>query len=92
MPSPSLTFGFITATLFGATFHLIFGGDARQFALYLLAGWVGFGLGDILGGVFGITIFDIGPLHIVAGAVGALVALAVAHFLTASRSRRRSTR
>src|SRR5262249_27041139 len=42
MPSPSVTFGFILATLYGALFHLVLGGNARQLALYLLAGWLGF--------------------------------------------------
>jgi uncharacterized membrane protein YeaQ/YmgE (transglycosylase-associated protein family) len=92
LPGPTTTFGFILATLFGAVFHLIMGGDARRLALFLLAGWVGFGLGHLLGTVFGINILNIGTLHIFAAATGAIIALFAAHILTTNRSRSRSTR
>ncbi len=92
MPGPTTTFGFILATLFGAVFHLIMGGDARRLALFLLAGWVGFGLGHVLGAVFGINILNIGTLHIFTAAIGALIALFVAHFLTSNRTRNQPTR
>jgi hypothetical protein len=92
VPNPSVTFSFILATLFGAIFHLIAGGDARRLALFLLSGWVGFSLGHILGVIFEINILNIGPLRIVAASVGALVALIVAHVLTTSRTRRRPNR
>lgn len=92
MPGPSLTFGFIIATLFGAVFHLIVGGDARRLAFFLLSGWVGFSLGHILGVAFEINILNIGSLRIFAASVGALIALSVAHFLTTPRVRKRSSR
>jgi len=92
LPGPTTTFGFILATLFGATFHLIMGGDARRLALFLLAGWIGFGLGQLLGTVFGINILNIGTLRIFTAAVGATIALFVAHFLTSNRNQKQSTR
>ena len=85
MPSPSVTFGFILATLYGAAFHLIFGGDARRLALFLLAGWLGFTLGHIFGVIFAINVFSIGPLHIFSATLGAWLALAAARFLTVTR-------
>ncbi len=92
MPGPTTTFGFILATLFGAVFHLIVGGDARRLALFLLAGWVGFGLGHLLGVVFGLNILNIGTLHIFTAAIGALIALFAAYFLTSDRTRKSSIR
>lgn len=92
MPGPTATFAFIIATLWGAVFHLIVGGDARRLALFLLAGWIGFSLGQFLGIAFEINILNIGPLRILSASVGALVALNVARFLTAYRSRRRVVR
>ena len=74
--------------MFGAVFHLIVGGDARRLALFLLAGWVGFGLGHFLGLAFGINILNIGTLRIFTAAIGALIALFAAYFLTANRSRK----
>jgi hypothetical protein len=92
VPGPNLTLGFILATLFGATFHLIMGGDARRLALFLLAGWIGFGLGHLIGVVLGINILNIGALRVVTAAFGALLALIVAHFLTSKRPHKRAIR
>lgn len=92
LPGPTATFGFILATLFGAVFHLIMGGDARRLALFLLAGWIGFGLGQLVGAVLSINILNIGTLRIFSAAVGALVALILTQFLTSDRLRKRSPR
>ena len=92
MPGPTLIFGFIVATLFGATFHLFFGGDARRLALFLLGGWAGFGLGHVAGVVFGIDILNIGTLRIVSASVGALVVLTLILIVTTRRPRKRYTR
>lgn len=91
MPGPTVTLAFILATLFGAAFHLIFGGDARRLALFLLSGWLGFGLGHVLGVVFAINILNIGTLRLVSAALGAIVALAVAYVLTSNRPGRRTS-
>ena len=48
LPGPTATFGFILATLYGAGFHFVVGGDVRRLALFLLSAWVGFGLGQLL--------------------------------------------
>lgn len=92
MPGPNTTLAFILATLFGATFHLIMGGDARRLALFLLSGWVGFSLGHLLGVVFEINILNIGTLRIMSASLGALVALVAAHILTSNRANKRSSR
>lgn len=75
MPSPTLTFAFIVATLYGAIFHLIRGGDVRQLALFLLAGWVGFVLGQMVGVMVDFNLFNIGPIRIIPATVGAVAAL-----------------
>jgi uncharacterized membrane protein YeaQ/YmgE (transglycosylase-associated protein family) len=92
MPSPSITFGFIIATLLGACFHLVFGGDARRLAFFLLAGWLGFALGHVLGILFEIDVFKVGSLHMLSAVVGAVIALLVARIMTSNRTRRRSAR
>ncbi len=91
MFGPTTIFGFILATLFGAGFHLLVGGDARRLALFLLAGWVGFGLGHLLGVMFSINLFNIGTLHITTAAFGAILALLSAYVLTSDKNRKRST-
>jgi hypothetical protein len=87
MPSPSVVFSFILATLYGAAFHLVSGGDARRLALFLLAAWLGFALGHSLGEVVGMTLLDIGPLHMLTATIGAWLALVVARVLTRQPSR-----
>jgi hypothetical protein len=90
MPSPSVTFGFIIATLYGAVFHLIVGGDARRLALFLVAGWLGFALGHIFGVLFAVTVFSIGPLRMFSATLGAWLALLAARILTDSQVAHRS--
>jgi uncharacterized membrane protein YeaQ/YmgE (transglycosylase-associated protein family) len=82
LPGPNTTLGFILATLFGAAFHLMMGGDARRLALFLLSGWIGFSLGHLLGVVFEINILNIGTMRIFAASIGAIIALVAAHVLT----------
>ena len=69
---------------------MIVGGDARRLALFLLAGWVGFGLGHLLGVLFTINILNIGTLRIATAAVGAVMALLSAHVLTSDKNNKRS--
>lgn len=88
-PAPSIIFSFILATLYGAVFHLVSGGDARRLALFLLVAWLGFGLGHALGDLLNLTLLDIGPLHMLPATVGAWLALVVARLLT--RQPQRST-
>ncbi len=92
MFSPIVTLGFILATLFGAAFHLLVGGDTRRLALFLLSSWIGFGLGHILGVLLEINLFNIGSLRMAAASIGAALALIIAHLLSANRKDQRSTR
>ena len=89
MPSPSIVFGFILATLYGGAFHFILGGDSRRLALFLLAGWLGFILGHVFGVIFGVNAFNIGPLRTFSATLGAWLALLAARFLTGSGKVRR---
>lgn len=86
MPSPSLTLAFILATLYGAAFHVVVGGDARRLAFFLIAGWLGFVLGQTFGAAFGVEVFNIGSLHTASATLGAFLALFAARLLTGRRS------
>lgn len=92
LPSPTLTFGFVVATLYGGLFHLIFGGGAQRLVYFLGAGWFGFTLGHLGGAWFGLSIFNIGALHFFSATLGALLALGITHVLTHTRSRTRPQR
>jgi hypothetical protein len=85
----------VIATLIGAGFHLLLGGDARRLAMFLIAGWVGFALGQLVGDIVGLEIvfgfLDVGPLHMVTAVLGASAAAIFTHIVTSNkRSRRRS--
>jgi uncharacterized membrane protein YjjP (DUF1212 family) len=87
-----VTFAFIISTLLGAGFHLIFGGDFRRLALYLLCSWAGFSLGHFLGIMLDINTFNIGTLRIFPAIMGSVIALVVAYSLSSGRARRRTSR
>jgi hypothetical protein len=84
MTLPTLLLAFTLATLYGAGFHLWQGGSARRLALYLLAGWLGFALGQWLGGLLGIRVMMIGALNVAAATLGSAVALFAARWLDLS--------
>lgn len=92
MPDPVVTFAFIIATLIGAIFHFVVGGDARRLAIFLVAAWIGFGLGHALGNTLDIQLLMIGELRMFPATVGAMFALFIAFILTTSRSTQRTTR
>lgn len=92
MPDPVVTFAFIIATLIGAVFHVVVGGDARRLAVFLLASWMGFALGHALGNTLDIQLLMIGELRMFPAAAGAVFALFVAYILTTKRSAQRLTR
>ncbi len=92
MPSPTLTFGFILATLFGAGFHFIFGGGARRLALFLLVGWSGFAMGHIIGVVFEVDTLKVGTLRMFPAAITAAIVLFLSHALTNNRIKSKRSR
>lgn len=92
MPGPTLIFGFVLATFLGALFHLILGGDSRRLAAYLLASWLGFVLGHVIGLLFGIEIFSLGPLRAGMAVAGSLFALWSSRSFNAAPRRRRAAR
>lgn len=92
IPGPAFTFAFIVATLLGAGFHLIVGGDARRLTLFLLSGWFGFALGQIVGNSMAIQLWVIGELRMLPAIAGAMMALLLANLFTNDRTRRRSPR
>lgn len=91
MPGPNITFAFIIATLLGALFHLIAGGDAGRLTMYLLTGWVGFALGHAAGDVLGLNFLSIGTLNIVTAMAGSIFALITVYGLTTRRNGSRRT-
>jgi uncharacterized membrane protein YjjP (DUF1212 family) len=85
MLEPNVTFAILIATLCGAFFHLIVGGDARRLSIYIVASWLGFAIGQSVGTSLDTPWLVIGDLHLLASLVGAFVVLILAWLLSANR-------
>lgn len=79
----ALVLGFLLATAYGAGFHVILGGPARRIVLYVLAAWLGFGLGHLLGDLLNIEWLKLGVLHLFSASLGAWIALMTSWWLVA---------
>jgi hypothetical protein len=86
MTLPSLLLGFVLSTLYGAGFHLVYGGGSHRLLFYLIAGWVGFVIGHMAGGWFGVTIGMVGALNVGAATVSSGLTLLLAHWLIGSNA------
>lgn len=86
MPDPVFIFAFVIATMYGLGFHVILGGDARRMVLFVVTSWVGFLLGQYIGGYLGIGLLRIGVIHLLPASIAAVGLLIFAHALTAKPS------
>jgi hypothetical protein len=64
MTLPTLIFGGLVATLYGAIFHLIRGGGLGKLLLYILLSWAGFFLGQYIGERTSWEFINIGALNL----------------------------
>lgn len=63
--SPPFVLSALVSTALAALFNLWQGGSARDLVLYLIAGWLGFTVGELLGDWIGLDVFMIGEVHVV---------------------------
>lgn len=85
MPSPSLTFALLLATLYGALTHMALGGNGSTLLSDIVTSWLGFALGQGVGLIIGLTALSIGSTYILAGTLGAVIALATKRVLARRR-------
>ncbi len=83
MPNPVFIFAFVIATMYGLGFHVILGGNARRMVLFIVTSWVGFLLGQYLGGFLDISLLRMGVIHLLPASFTAVGLLIFAHVLTA---------
>ncbi len=82
MPLPTILFGVILSTFYGALFHLCRGGSLRRLLLYLTLAWVGYWLGDTLGWILGWSVGAIGLMNAGMGTIGAVLLLFLGDFIS----------
>src|SRR5690606_24224544 len=80
--SPSVVCGLMLAALLGAVAPVIVGGGGGRLLLLLAAAWLGFALGEAIGGIMRINALSVGPLNTLAAVLGALVAILAAAILS----------
>lgn len=81
-----LVLGFLLATIYGAGFHLIFGGPVKRILVYLGAAWLGFFIGQFLGDFFNFELLKLGKIHLVSATLGAWALLLLAWWLVGQDS------
>ncbi|MEZ4512485.1 MAG: hypothetical protein R3C62_11465 [Chloroflexota bacterium] len=77
----SVVLGFLLATAYGSGFHLLLGGPARRILLYILAAWIGFALGHVVGDLLNVEVLKLGVLHLFSASLGAWIALIASWWL-----------
>ena len=73
--TPATILCFLIATLWGAMFHFVLGGGYKRLLRFMIAGWVGFALGQFVGLILGNDIWVIGSVQVFPASVGAFVLL-----------------
>ena len=81
--SPPMVLSLIVASAYAAIFNLWQGGSAKDLLIYLVACWLGFGIGELAGDLLDVDILMIGQIHLLEGTVGSLVLLVLAKWLKA---------
>lgn len=76
---PALLLGWILATIYGAGLHFWRGRSAGDLPRYLIASWMGFLAGHLLGALWPAMPGRIGMLQALSGTLGAWLALFIAH-------------
>jgi hypothetical protein len=81
LSSPALVLSVIIASAYGALFHVWKGKTAQDLLIYLAAGLVGFGLGQLVGNTLGLGILMIGQVHVVEATLMCWLVLFIAKWL-----------
>jgi hypothetical protein len=82
MTVPSLAYGFLVASLYGALFHFLRGGGLPRLFLYLVLAWLGFGAGQLLAIWRGWLLLPVGSLDLGLGSLGSWLFLFVGNWLS----------
>lgn len=85
MFSPALFLAGLLSSAYAAIFHIWRGKTLADLLLYLVAAWLGFGLGQVVGEAHRLGFFTIGSLHVLEGTVAAWFLLFAAHWLKIKR-------
>jgi hypothetical protein len=87
MTLPTILFGILLSSVYGAAYHLWRGGSVRRLTLFLVLAWAGFWAGDTLGWLLNWNFGSVGNLNAGMGTVGAALFLLAGDFISRIRLR-----
>ncbi len=82
MSFPAIFLGIIVATLAGAAYHLVRGGDAKRMLFFMALAWIGFFAGNALAETRGWLLWRLGELDIGFSLIGSVGVMALADWLS----------
>jgi uncharacterized membrane protein YeaQ/YmgE (transglycosylase-associated protein family) len=85
MNIPILILGGLIATLYGAIFHLIRGGNPGKLLVYIILSWIGFWSGHFLAQRLGLEFLNIGTLFLGAASFASLLFLIIGSWIFLGR-------
>jgi hypothetical protein len=86
MTLPTLIFGGLVASLYGAIFHLIRGGGLGKLILYILLSWAGFFLGQFIAERTGLEFINIGALNLGIASITSILFMIIGYWIFKGRS------
>ena len=72
---PSFLMAAIVATGVGLVYSIWRGGSLTRMALFVVAAWIGFAVGQLIGSVLDLHVLLIGEVHLLEGVLGSLIVL-----------------
>jgi hypothetical protein len=82
MTIPAILFGIVLSTTYGTAFHLWKGGRLQKLFLYVVLAWLGFLIGQIVGGLIGWSFAPVGPINTGMATLGSAVFLFLGEWLS----------
>lgn len=82
MTLPTILFGILLSTAYGAFYHLVRGGSLRRLALYMVLGWAGYWAGEWAGWALEWNFFQIGNMNAGMGTLSAFGLMGTVDLLT----------
>jgi hypothetical protein len=82
MTIPAILFAIVLSTTYGTAFHLWKGGSLKKLFLYVILAWLGFLVGQIVGGLIGWRFAVVGPINAGMATLGSVIFLFVGNWLS----------
>lgn len=86
MNIPTLIFGGLIATLYGAIFHLIRGGGISRLIAYIISSWAGFWFGHFIAQRYELGFVNVGSLNLGIATITSFIFMIIGYWVFFGRS------